>query len=56
MDTIKAIEERRAIKHFDPEHRFTEPEFVVIGKGIKAAWPHPGQLAMDEVVIENMFT
>ncbi len=29
--------------------------FVAIGKGIKEAWPRPGQLSMDEVVIENMF-
>lgn len=30
-------------------------QFVAIGKGIKEAWPRPGQLAMDEVVIENTF-
>ena len=30
-------------------------QFVVVGKGIKEAWPRPGQLSMDEVVIENMF-
>ena len=30
--------------------------FVVIGKGIKDAWPRPGQLALDEVVIENSFS
>lgn len=30
-------------------------QFVVIGKGIKEAWPRPGQLAMKEVVIENTF-
>jgi nitroreductase len=30
-------------------------QFVVVGKGIKEAWPRPGQLAMDEVVIENTF-
>jgi nitroreductase len=30
-------------------------QFVVIGKAIKEAWPRPGQLAMDEVVIENQF-
>ncbi len=29
--------------------------FVVIGKRTKDAWPRPGQLAMDEVVIENTF-
>jgi len=29
--------------------------FVVIGKGIKEAWPRPGQLSLDEVVIENSF-
>jgi len=27
--------------------------FVAIGKGTKDAWPRPGQLALDEVVIEN---
>ncbi len=29
--------------------------FVAIGKGTKEAWPRPGQLALDEVVIENRF-
>ena len=29
--------------------------FVVIGKGTKDAWPRPGQLAMNEVVIPNRF-
>ena len=29
--------------------------FVAIGKGTKEAWPRPGQLALDEVVIENSF-
>ena len=30
-------------------------QFVVIGKSIKEAWPRPGQLSIDEVVIENTF-
>ena len=30
--------------------------FVAIGKGIKDAWPRPGQLSMDEVVIPNRFS
>ena len=30
--------------------------FVVIGKGTKEAWPRPGQLSMDEVVIPNRFS
>lgn len=29
--------------------------FVVIGKGTKEAWPRPGQLPMNEVVIKNTF-
>lgn len=29
--------------------------FVAIGKATKAAWPRAGQLALDEVVIENSF-
>jgi nitroreductase len=29
--------------------------FVAIGKGIKEAWPRPGQLTLDEVVIKNSF-
>ncbi len=28
---------------------------VAIGKGTKGAWPKPGQLSLDEVVIENGF-
>ena len=30
--------------------------FVAIGQGTKDAWPRPGQLALDEVVIENSFS
>ena len=30
--------------------------FVAIGKGTKDAWPRPGQLSMDEVVIPNRFS
>jgi nitroreductase len=30
--------------------------FVVVGKGTKEAFPRPGQLALDEVVIENRFS
>ena len=30
--------------------------FVAIGKGTKDAWPRPGQLALNEVIIENRFT
>ena len=30
--------------------------FVAIGKGAADAWPRPGQLALNEVVIENMFS
>lgn len=30
--------------------------FVAIGKGTKDTWPRPGQLALDEVVIENSFS
>ncbi len=29
--------------------------YVAIGKGVKAAWPRPGQLPMDKVVIQNKF-
>jgi nitroreductase len=29
--------------------------FVAIGKGIKEAWPRPGQLHLDEVIIKNSF-
>ena len=29
--------------------------FVAIGKGTKEAWPRPGQLNIDEVVIKNCF-
>ncbi|MEO1512136.1 MAG: nitroreductase family protein, partial [Planctomycetota bacterium] len=28
---------------------------VAVGKGIKDAWPKPGQLGLDEVVIRNRF-
>ncbi len=29
--------------------------FVAIGKGTKEAWPRPGQLTLDDVVIKNRF-
>lgn len=29
--------------------------FVVVGKGTKPAWPKPGQLPLDEVLIEDRF-
>ena len=29
--------------------------FVVVGKGTKEAWPRPGQLSMDEVVVKDRF-
>ena len=28
---------------------------IAIGKGVKAAWPKPGQLPLDEVLVENRF-
>lgn len=36
-----------------PDHVITM--FVAIGKGTKAPWPRPGQLPLDEVVIQNKF-
>jgi len=30
--------------------------FVAIGKGMKEAWPRPGQLEPDKVIIKNRFT
>jgi len=29
--------------------------FVAIGKGTKEAWPRPGQLSLNDVVVKNMF-
>lgn len=29
--------------------------FVAVGKGTKEAWPRPGQLALDDVVVKNGF-
>ena len=37
-----------------PEDHVIGP-MVAIGKGTKDAWPKPGQLSLDEVVIENGF-
>ena len=37
-----------------PEDHDTGP-MVAIGKGTKEAWPKPGQLPLDEVVIEKSF-
>lgn len=30
--------------------------FVAIGKGTKEAWPRPGQLPLDEVIVKNTFS
>ena len=30
--------------------------FVAVGKGIREAWPRPGQLPLDEVIVRNTFT
>ena len=37
-----------------PEDHVMGP-MVAIGKGIKGSWPKPGQLSLDEVVVENHF-
>lgn len=37
-----------------PEDHVMGP-MVAIGKGIKEPWPKPGQLSLDEVVLENSF-
>jgi nitroreductase len=37
-----------------PEDHVMGP-MVAIGKGVKDPWPKPGQLGLDEVVIENSF-
>ena len=37
-----------------PEDHVMGP-MVAIGKGTKDPWPKPGQLPLDEVVIENRF-
>jgi len=64
MNETTAIETRCAIKAFDPEHRMSEAEikklmspamFVAIGKGIKDPWPRGGQLAFEEIIIQNKF-
>ena len=37
-----------------PEDHVMGP-MVAIGKGAKGAWPKPGQLGLDELVVENSF-
>ncbi len=37
-----------------PEDHVMGP-MVAIGKGMKEAWPKPGQLSLDEIVFENTF-
>lgn len=39
--------------HLPDDHVITM--FVAIGKGIKPAWPRPGQLSLEELVINNTF-
>jgi len=29
--------------------------FVAVGKGTKEAWPRPGQIGLDDVVVKNWF-
>ena len=53
MNTFTAIEERRSIKHYDPEHRMTEPE---IRKLMEAALLSPTSFNMQNwrfVVIDD---
>lgn len=37
-----------------PEDHVMGP-MVAIGKGLKEAWPKPGQLTLDEILVENSF-
>jgi hypothetical protein len=37
-----------------PEDHVMGP-MVAIGKGTRETWPKPGQLSLDEVVVENGF-
>ncbi len=40
--------------HLPKDHVITM--FVAIGKGTTEAWPHPGQLELDEIVITDTFS
>jgi nitroreductase len=47
------IEQVAKLIHLPADH--VMGPMVAIGKGTKDAWPKPGQLTLDEVVIENDF-
>lgn len=47
------IEKVAELVHLPKDH--VMGPMVAIGKGIKAPWPKPGQLALEELVFENAF-
>ncbi len=47
------IDKTAALIHLPNDH--VMGPMVAIGKGIKEPWPKPGQLSLDEVVLENTF-
>jgi nitroreductase len=53
MDGFDSVEVAKII-HLPEDHVVSM--FVAIGKKIQDAWPRPGQLTLDEVVINNRFT
>ena len=53
MDGFDSVEVAKII-HLPEDHVISM--FVAIGKKTQDAWPRPGQLTLDEVVINNRFT
>lgn len=57
MQVKEAIFARRAIKHFDPDHAMTTAEEKELFETMIQAPTSfkPGQLGLDELVVENGF-
>jgi hypothetical protein len=53
MDGFDSVEVGKII-HLPEDHVVSM--FVAIGKKAQDAWPRPGQLTLDELVINNRFT
>lgn len=49
------FDERKVAEIIKLPNDYVISMFVAIGKAMKPAWPRPGQLPLDEVVIENHF-
>jgi hypothetical protein len=55
MQVTEAVRTRHAINRYDSRHQVPEDYsiafMIAIGKGAKDAWPRPGQLKLNEIMV-----